>query len=152
MFAKAAWRRGSNMCAEGRKGFTLLEVIIVVMITAILLSIAEPRISKTLTSVRLKTTATVFAGDLRRARVEALRRNVPITVRSQSGGSYQIDSIGQRTLEGDVTFATSSADSVRYATFGPSLTGGVTFVLSIGGDSVSVSVSPAGLATISSDQ
>ena len=139
------------MRADPTRGFTLIEVIIVVMIVSILASIAFPSISATLTSVRLDTTARAFAGDLRRTRVEALRRNVPITLRSQSGGSYQIDSIGQRTLEGDVTFAASSADSVRFATFGLSLTGGATFVLLIGGDSVGVRVSPSGLTTILSN-
>ena len=139
------------MYAEERKGFTLMEIIVVVMIVSTLAGIAVPRISEALATVRLDTTANIFAGDLRRARVEALRRNVPITVRSQSGGSYQIDSIGQRTLEGGVTFS-SAADSVRFMTFGPSLTGAVTFVLSIGGDSVSVNVSAAGLTTISYDE
>ena len=137
------------MRADPRKGFTLMEIIIVVMIVSILSGIAFPRISGTLTSVRLDTTARGFAGDLRRARVEALRRNVPITVRRQSGGVYQIDSVGLRTLEGDVTFAASSADSVRFASFGPSLTGGTSFVLSIGGDTAVVRVSPSGLTTVS---
>ena len=52
----------------------------------------------------------------------------------------------------ETSYYDSSADSVRFMTFGPSLTGAVTFVLSIGGDSVSVNVSAAGLTTISYDE
>lgn len=140
------------MGAEDRKGFTLMEVIIVMMITGILLGMAVPAISESLTSIRLQTTARGFAADLRRARIEALRRNISVSVRAQTAGAYQIDSVGQRTLEGGVTFASSSADSVRFASFGPSLTGAVTFVLTIGSDSVNVAVAPSGISNISNDE
>ena len=129
-------------------GFTMVEIIIVVMISSIMLAIAAPSISESLASVRLGTTARTFAADLRRARVEALRRNVSITVRTQTGGAYVIDSIGSRNLDDDVVFSASSGDSVRFASFGLSLTGAVTFYLSVGSDSASVVVSAAGLTTV----
>ena len=141
-----------RIASQPRSGFTLIEIIIVVMITATLLGIVMPSVGATIASARLGGTARSFVGDLRRARLEALRRNVPVTVRAQSGGAYQIDSIGQRTLEGDVTFSSSSADSVRFATFGLSMTGTVTFVLSVGNDSVNVVVSAGGMSTIDGGQ
>ena len=139
------------MIGRYQRGFTLMELLVVVMITAAMAGFAVPAISGSLTSMRLGTTARTFAADLRRARIEALRRNVAISVRSQFGGTYQIDSIGQRTLDGGVTFTLSSADSVRFASFGPSLTGAVTFVLSIGGDSVNVAVAASGMSTITNE-
>ena len=123
----------------------------VLVILSAIVGFAVPTMSGYLTSMRLQTTARTFAADLRRARIEALRRNVAVSLRKQSGGSYQIDSIGQRTLDGGVTFSASSADSVRFASFGPSSTGAVTFVLSIGGDSVNVQVAVSGMSTITNE-
>ena len=139
------------MIGQSNRGFTMMELVVVVMITAAMVGFGVPAISGSLTSMRLQTTARTFASDLRRARVEALRRNVAISVRGLLAGSYEIDSIGQRTLDGGVTFTAASADSVRFASFGPSLTGAVTFVLSIGGDSVTVAVTASGMSTITNE-
>lgn len=64
---------------SGRKsvsrGFTLLEVLIVVTIAAIVLALGIPSFQNTIVSNRLTTTANAFVSTYNEARIRAIRRN-----------------------------------------------------------------------------
>ena len=131
------------------RGFTLVETMMVIVVVALMLGIALPRFREQRRRYELDTAAHQLAGDLRRAQVEAIKRNQPVTLERINDSTYNVDFIGDRLFDGSVKFATAlSADSVRLAAFGPPTTGARSFVMQRDGAQKTVTVSAAGLITI----
>lgn len=131
------------------RGFTLVEAVMVMVVAGMLMAIALPRFREQRDRYRLDSAAYQLAGDLRRAQVEAIRRNQPVTLERINDSTYNVDFIGDRLFQGSVKFATAlSADSVRLATFGPPTTGARSFVVRRSGAQKTVTVSAAGLVTV----
>lgn len=97
------------------KGFTLVEVIIVVGVIGIMAAIAVPAIMSWMPNIRQKAAARELFADLQRAKMEAIKRNAPAVVVitpaascAVTGGSYSmfIDDgaglgvAGNKTLDG----------------------------------------------------
>ncbi len=61
-------------------GFTLIEVMVIVAITAILFAIAAPTFGEYTTNTRVRAAAEAFQSDITLARNEALKRNLPVTL------------------------------------------------------------------------
>lgn len=72
-------------------GFTLIELMVTVSIAGILLAIAIPSFTSTITSNRLTTSANDFVSALNIARSEAIKRGVQVTVESIGATSGQWD-------------------------------------------------------------
>jgi type IV fimbrial biogenesis protein FimT len=68
------------------RGFTLVELMVVVAIAAILALIAAPALTETINLVRRKTYANQLFEDLTLARNEAIKRGVPVTVCPSTDG------------------------------------------------------------------
>ncbi|HYF38717.1 MAG TPA: GspH/FimT family pseudopilin [Gemmatimonadales bacterium] len=131
------------------RGFTLVETMMVIVVAALLVGIALPRFREQRRRYQLDTAAHQLAGDLRRAQVEAIKRNQPVTLERINDSTYNVDFIGDRIFEGSVKFSTGlSADSVRLAAFGPPTTGARSFVVIRDGAQKTVTVSAAGLVTV----
>jgi type IV fimbrial biogenesis protein FimT len=64
------------------RGFTLVEMMVVVAVTAILVSIAAPGMSQLLESQRLRSLAFDLISDLTLARNESLKRGARVSVRA----------------------------------------------------------------------
>jgi prepilin-type N-terminal cleavage/methylation domain-containing protein len=120
-----------------RPGFTLLELLLVMMIATILMTLAVPPMLRTVRSTRLENARQDFMGDLRLARMEAIRRNASVTVTRTSSTAYTIDFIGARTLSEGATF-TSGPTTLVYASYGAVPAGAATYVLGLSGRSASV--------------
>ena len=131
------------------RGFTLVETLMVIVLAGMLMAIALPRLRDRRVRYQLDTAAYQLAGDLRRAQIEAIRRNQPVTLERINDSTYNVDFIGDRLFEGSVKFSTAlSADSVRLAAFGPPTTGARSFVVQRSGVQKTVTVSAAGLVTV----
>jgi len=65
----------------GQKGFTLVEVIIVMVIIGVLAAVAVPNFLSWLPNMRLRSTARDIYGIMSRAKVEAIKRHENVTVR-----------------------------------------------------------------------
>lgn len=131
------------------RGFTLVETVMVIVLAGMLLGIALPRFREQRRRYQLDTAAHQLAGDLRRAQVEAIRRNQPVTLERINDSTYNVDFVGDRLFEGSVKFNTGlSADSVRLAAFGPPTTGAKSFIVERDGAQKTVNVSAAGLITV----
>jgi prepilin-type N-terminal cleavage/methylation domain-containing protein len=137
-----------------RRGFTLVETALVVVIMGLLLAIAAPRFTAMRNGLQLDAAAYQVAGDLRRAQVEAIKLNKTIQVVKTGTSTYDIQSltpavtvIYARSLEPGVVFDVA-AMTVSFASFGPPIGGGATFTLTCAGRTKTVTVGANGLVTV----
>ena len=131
-----------------RRGFTAIELLIVLVVVGAVLAIALPKTTEARERLRLDAAAHQLAGDLRRLQVEAIKHNQSGLFQRTGPTTYTLDFIGQRTLSEPVSFADESATQIRLASFGPPVGGGATFVIGSGTRSKAVAVSAAGLVTV----
>ncbi|HUF30237.1 MAG TPA: GspH/FimT family protein [Gemmatimonadaceae bacterium] len=131
-----------------RSGVTLVELLIVVVVIGIILAMAAPPFAALRERLRIDGAAQQLVGDLRRLQVEAIKRNQSVRLERTGAATYNMDFVGNRTLDGGVTFADASAYEVRMASFGPPVGGGATFILRSGPRQKTVTVSAAGLVTV----
>lgn len=128
-----------------RAGFSLVEILAAIAILGILASIATPQIATMSRSLEISSSAQQLAGDLERARTEAIKRNRSVKV-TPGTTTYTIQYIGVRDL-GDATLI-EAPDSVKFAPFGPIAMGGVKFVLTLGDHARTVTLDASGHAKI----
>lgn len=126
-----------------RIGFTLIEALIVVTMIGLVTAIALPKMQSIRQRTQLDSAAQQLVGDLRRAKIEALKRNTKVAVRRTGEATYVLEYLGSRELNDGVTF--SGPDSVAFASFGPTLTGPATFNLALGEYTRQVVVTASGL-------
>jgi type IV fimbrial biogenesis protein FimT len=147
MWCDAAYQ--GNRGRSRRGGFTLLELVIVMVILLLIAGIAVPPLQLVARSTRMESARQTFIGDLRLARVEAIRRNRSVSVTRTGPSSYTIEYIGARSLKDGVTFGSGPA-VVRFAAFGPLQTGMATYTLQLDGKTSTVRLSAAGNASVHS--
>jgi type IV fimbrial biogenesis protein FimT len=70
----------SPMTLPGRRGFTLVEAIVVIALIAIVIGLAAPGLSGMIITQQLKNASFDLASSLSLARSEALTRNVEVTI------------------------------------------------------------------------
>ena len=129
------------------RGFTLIGITIALTIMLVLANIAMPSVGSTVRSVRLQATTAGLAGDLARARIEAIKRNrvVDFTVTSET--QYEIEFVGVMTLDNGAYFV-DAPTLVQFAAFGPLLTGPDEFVIGLGRDTRTVSLTVSGFPVL----
>lgn len=87
-----------------QRGFTLIELMMVVMVAAVMAGIAVPSFREFMAAQRVKNTAFDFAAALLLARSEAVKRNTSISV-AQTGANWQ----GWTVAAGGTTLVTREA-------------------------------------------
>jgi type II secretory pathway pseudopilin PulG len=128
-------------------GLTLVELLVVLAMVGAIMVVAMPSITKFRQRMRLDSAAYELVGDLQLAQVEAVKRNQSLQVTLMGTTQYQIDSIGTRTLTDGVEFY-SAPVAVRFAAFGPPVTGPATYILKLGSRQKSVVLSASGQARV----
>jgi type IV fimbrial biogenesis protein FimT len=99
------------------RGFTLVELMIVIAIVAILATIAAPSFRAVIAMSRIKSAATDIHLSLVRARSEAIKRNVNITVAAPSGWLDGWTTSGDVETHGAIAgdaISVSGATSITY--------------------------------------
>ena len=142
--ARAAPRRAARPSAR-EAGFSLVEILGAIAVLGILASIAAPQVADLSRAMQVDAAAHQLAGDLERARSEAIKRNRSVKL-TPGTTTYTIQYIGVEDL-GDATLI-EAPDSVKFAPFGPVAMGGVQFVLTVGDHAKTVSLDASGHARV----
>ena len=129
---------------SSRRGFTLLELLVVLVMIGFTMGIVAPRFTEYRTRWELESAAQQLVGDIHRARIEAFKRNQVVWVAVSSSSAYAMRFLGARELPEATTFGAGISDTVRFTPYGPTLTGPVDFGLEHRGRSVVVRVDAAG--------
>lgn len=130
-----------------RRGVTMIEILIVVVVMGILMMFVAPRFGTMRLRWQVEAAGQQLVRDLNRARTEAIKRNDMVWLAKTSTTAYDIRHIGARTLPGGVTF-NSGPDTVKFAAFGPAISGAATFTIALSGVTRNVTVNTSGFASV----
>lgn len=72
---------------RGERGFTLVEMLVAVVVTVVLVSIAAPSMSALLDSIKLNSASSVFVAGFNLARSEAIRRSNRVVLCKSGDGA-----------------------------------------------------------------
>lgn len=128
-FAPARGLSGPK-AAEKVVGFTLLEALIVVSISAIVLGLGVPSFKTTIASNRLTSAANAFVGNYNNARITAIRRNVAVQFCGDGASTNGSERLGTDcgSSAGAVRLLNSDSSSTTVVAQVPTLPPGVTVV------------------------
>jgi len=127
----------------------MIEISIVVLIAGVIVMTGVPTIAGTVDKMQLDGATEALASDLRRARIDAIRRNGSVYVAKKDSVTYEIQYVvGDRTLSNGVSFEAGSPDTVKFASFGPTLSAPATYTVSLAGSSNTVRVTGSGLLQV----
>lgn len=130
-----------------RRGMTLVELTITMTIAGLLTLIAAPSMRTALRRHALEDATQRLTSELVRAQSEAIKLNRPVTVKRVGHTGYRVDNGDTQLLPNSVRFITTAPDSVRFASFGPPLSGATTFTLQWEGNTRAITVNAAGRVT-----
>jgi type IV fimbrial biogenesis protein FimT len=108
---------------RAQRGFSLIELMVVVTIAAVMLGVGVPSFREFTAGQRVKNTAFDFAAALLLARSEAIKRNTPVTL-AHTGASW---AEGWTVAVGGNTLSTKEAPVNVAITPNPDPTAGVTY-------------------------
>lgn len=132
---------------RSNKGMTMIELLIVLTVIGVMVAMGIPRFGTMRLKWQVDAGAQQLVGDLSRARVEAVKRNDTVWLAKTSTTGYEIRFVGSQSLPSGVTFS-SGPDTVKFAAFGPALTGAGSFILAVGTNTREVRVNAAGFASV----
>lgn len=135
-----------------RVGYTLPEVLMVLVIIGLLGALTIPRMSSVRMTYVLDQAAQQLQADLRRAQTEAVRQNQMIDITRPTDSTYVIEAIGIRRLPWPVKFATATVTAMQLQTFGPPVGGAKTFVVTLGGRKRTITVNAVGRIGVSVEE
>ena len=142
-----------------RNGFTLLEMIVVLVVIAMMAALVAPNVNRAIGHSRVHNSANVIAGDLQLAFSLASRQRTPVRISvDPSGTSYSITTragtvIRERTLgDGDDLHVSTMSSSVTTLDVFPNglASGPISITVGINGYEQTISMTRAGQVRVTS--
>ena len=139
-----------NTCADGRVeaseyGFTLIELLIVLLLFTMIATLAVPSVVSARQKLQIDIAVQQLTIDLARARSEAVKRNQAVAFTVTGTNTYTVAGVGDRALEGNVTFQAGSATTITFASYGTLVpVASQDMILRVGSETRTVAVSSAG--------
>jgi type II secretion system protein H len=109
--------------ANIRSGFTLIELLVVVTFVGILAGLAFPKAAEIQESMALESGAQQVMRELNLAQVRAIKENRSVGFIRLDEKSYRIGTGETRELPDNLEFGSATPGEIRFASFGPPLTG-----------------------------
>jgi type II secretion system protein H len=109
--------------AHFRSGFTLIELLVVVTMVGIAAGIALPKAAEIQESMALESGAQQIMRELNLAQVRAIKENRTVGFIRLDERSYRIGTGETRELPENLEFGSATPGEIRFASFGPPLTG-----------------------------
>jgi type IV fimbrial biogenesis protein FimT len=100
MYKKQGFIRFPRRPSWAVRGFTLIELMVVLGIVAVIVSFAAPSYETMTRSMRMRNAANDLLSAMAYARSEAIRRNAPVTVCSSTNGTSCRTSLGENFSNG----------------------------------------------------
>jgi type IV fimbrial biogenesis protein FimT len=127
----------SKELSRRHSGFTMMELLMVIVIVAVLASIAIPSFRYVTNSNRIATEVNGLLGDLQFARSQAVKEGQTVTVCASAGPNYTACSNNSNWAAGWIVFLDTNGDKVRQNTEAiirtqPALGGTDTFIATPG--------------------
>lgn len=94
------------------RGFTLIEMMIVLVVLATLLSVGVPLMQSQLASSRLRAESSRFLGAINLARSEAVMRNLPVSICPSAMATTGVPECSGIYAQGWIVFANADKDKV----------------------------------------
>lgn len=153
-------RRTGRSLSGNARGFTLIEIVIVIMVGTILTAMAIPQIKSSLNTYRLNSAVAMAKWSIQSTRFQALMKGYPYQVAfSSTNFNYQIQNLPSGTtysnVGGTVPLAswpmTMSADTtLRFLPNGSvnAPVGGLSFTITYQGTTKTITVSNYGNVTV----
>lgn len=94
-----------------QRGFTLIELVIVIVLTAVLVTLAVPSFQIMLANAQIRTATQALYDGLQLARVEAIRRNEQVVFTKGPGSDWTVKVVGGPDVQ-----TRSSSEGTRQAT------------------------------------
>jgi prepilin-type N-terminal cleavage/methylation domain-containing protein len=131
------------MSAAGKQsGFTLLEILVVMGMTALIAMIVAPNIEHSLGLMQLRETVGALQANLRVMRSDALRSDQPVTFSlSADGNSYGWSEGETRRLPAQMVLRLAGSQTIRF--YGDGTSTGGTIVASSGSRKIPIVVDAA---------
>lgn len=131
-----------------KRGFTLTELTIVLTMLGILTTMAMPKIAQTRTRLTLEAATHEFARSFAFARSEAIRRNQTVTITPSGDTAYVLPTIGYKVLPKGARFTSTPAANIRFASFGPPVSGVGTYQITYKGRVSRIEINAAGFVRV----
>lgn len=131
--------------ARSTGGFTVLELAVVLLVIATVVTIGLPGLASAGRGLRVDAAAQQLAHDMAYARMEAIKRNAPVFV-ARRGSTYVVEHVGERVLDG-VTIQSWPSDTIRFSAFG-TVSGAGEYVLRAGRHTRKVRLTGGGMTTV----
>lgn len=150
-------QRDLNMF-EKNKGFSLIELLVIVAILAVVVAMAIPQVQTSMAGDRLLTSRDNLAAELNLARTLAISRNATYEIEfDSSAGTYQIIDVvdpenpprAAKQLENGVALGNVPASPIRFFARGYS-TGGNIVLVSSAGSACALTINRSGNVEIGS--